>query len=65
VGTHDAVGGVDVIDWGKSTNLAGLRTFYAVEVERIASERSARVTRRFLWLLVVGGLVVAYLGALL
>jgi hypothetical protein len=52
------------IDWGKSTDLTGLRTFYAVEVERIASERAARVTRRFLWLLVAGGLVVAYLGAL-
>jgi hypothetical protein len=54
----------EAVEWGVSVDLAGLRTFYAVEVERIASERSARVTRRFLWLLVVGGLLVAYLGAL-
>jgi hypothetical protein len=53
------------IDWGKSTDLAGLRTFYAVEVARLESERAARVTRRFLWLLVVGGLVVAYMGGLM
>jgi hypothetical protein len=54
-----------VIDYGESTDLAGLRDWYPVAVERIASERAARVTRRFLWLLVVGGLLVAYFGALL
>jgi hypothetical protein len=70
VGTQRAVGGVAVserpesIEWGASVDLAGLHTFYRVEVDRIASERAARVTRRFLWMLVVGGLLVAYLGAL-
>jgi hypothetical protein len=64
VGAVGYLGGDAVIDYGESTDLAGLRDWYPVAVERIASERAARVTRRFLWLLVVGGLLVAYWSAL-